>query len=393
MNRNYAYRLYPNRRQAQLSDRVLEIHRQLYNAALQERRDAWRMCRVSLNYCAQANQLKAIRQFDQDSAWLNYSSIQQTLRRLDKAFAAFFRRIRAGDQPGYPRFKSKRRFNSVQYRWGDGIRLKANRLHIQNVGTVKVKWHRPLPENATIKCAYLKRDGAHWYAIIALELPDATSAPHPGPAVGLDVGLYSMVALSDGTVIENPRHFHIAETKLADAQRILSRRVKFSGHWHKQAALVASLHRKIANQRRDFAHKLSRRLAATYALIGVEDLNIMALARSPLAKSVHDAGWSQLLSLLAYKVENTGSQLVAVDPRHTSQRCSECGAHVQKELSIRVHVCSDCGLTLDRDVNAARNILALALLPAPVAQAQVNLTARTEPSAFEPRSRRVYATE
>jgi putative transposase len=149
VNRNYAYRLYPNRRQAQLLDRVLEIHRQLYNAALQERRDAWRMCRVSLNYCAQANQLKAIRQFDQDSAWLNYSSIQQTLRRLDKAFAAFFRRIRAGDQPGYPRFKSKRRFNSVQYRWGDGIRLKANRLHIQNVGTLKVKWHRPLPENAT----------------------------------------------------------------------------------------------------------------------------------------------------------------------------------------------------------------------------------------------------
>jgi putative transposase len=396
VKRNYAYRLYPTQTQAGLLARVLDIHRQLYNAALQERRDAWQMCRVSLNYYDQANQLKGIRQFDADAAWLNYSSIQQTLRRLDKAFAAFFRRVKAGAEPGFPRFKSKPRFNSVEYRWGDGVRLKANRLHVQNIGTLKVKWHRDLPAEATIKCAYLKRDGRQWYVIFSLELLEPRPAVHPGPAVGLDVGLRSLVALSDGVVIENPRHFRATERRLADAQRVLSRRVKFSGRWRKQAGNLAQLHRHIANQRRDFAHKLARHLADTYCLIGVEDLNVLALSRSALAKSVHDAGWSRLLNFLAYKVEKTGSQLVAVDPRHTSQRCSGCGAIVPKDLSVRVHVCSECGLTLDRDVNAARNILTLAFqkghgLPCPD-------PAQTEPSdcnlsVAHPRSRRVHATE
>jgi putative transposase len=160
--------------------------------------------------------------------------------------------------------------------------------------------------------------------------------------------------------------------------------VKFSNRWRKQARNVARRHRRVAHQRRDFAHKLSRQLAETYRLIAVEDLNVRGLSRSALAKSVQDAGWSQLLSLLAYKVEHTGSQLVAVDPRQTSQQCSGCGTIVPKDLRVREHVCSACGLRLDRDVNAARNILALGLK---------QVEARTEPSALAPRSRRVDATE
>jgi putative transposase len=201
---------------------VLETHRQLYNAALQERRDAWRMCRVSISYYTQANQLKAIRAFDADAAWLNYSSVQQTLRRLDKAFAAFFRRVKAGETPGYPRFRGRKWFNTVEYRWGDGLRFKGNRLHVQNVGTLKVKWHREIPAEATIKCAYLKRDQAAWYVVFSLELPDVQAPAHPGPAVGLDVGLSSLVALSVGTVIENPRYFRKMESQLADAQRVVA---------------------------------------------------------------------------------------------------------------------------------------------------------------------------
>jgi putative transposase len=384
VNRNYAYRLYPNRTQAQLLGRVLEVHRQLYDAALQERRDAWRMCRKSITYYDQANQLKAIRQFDEDAAWLNCASIQQTLRRLDRAFAAFYRRVRAGETAGYPRFKSKCRFNSVEYRWGNGIRFRGSRLHVHNVGTLKVKWHRELPGEATIKCAYLKRDGVRWYVVLSLVLPDPPPLTHAGPPVGLDVGLRALIALSNGVVIENPSHFRAAENHLADAQRVLSRRMRFSGRWRQQARRVARLYRRITNRRRDFAHKLSRQLSTTYSLLAVEDLNVSALARSPLAKSILDAGWSQLLRLLAYKVEDTGSQLVAVDPRQTSQRCSGCGTIVSKTLSVRVHVCAECGLRLGRDVNAARNILALGL--------QL-FAARTEPSALEPRSRRVNATE
>jgi putative transposase len=370
MNRNFKYRLYPNRTQGLALQHILDGHCQLYNAALEERREAYRKCRVSLNYYDQANQLKDLRIQDSDVAALNYSSCQQTLRKLDKAFQAFFRRIKAGETPGYPRFKSRRRYTTVEYRWDDGVRLKGNRLYVQNVGNLKVKWHREIPEQGTIQCAYFKRDGNAWYVIFALELPDVIPAPHPGLAVGIDVGLNSLVALSDGQTMDNPRWYRSTEAKLAHAQRIISRRKKFSGRWHKAVRNVATLHRKVANQRLDLHHKLSRQLTDTYSLIALEDLNILGLSRSRLAKSVHDAGWGQLVNFLTYKAENAGSQVVLVDPRLTSQVCSQCGCVVPKDLSVRVHCCPECGVSLDRDVNAARNILNRALLK----------TARTEPT-------------
>ncbi|MBI5031618.1 MAG: IS200/IS605 family element transposase accessory protein TnpB [Chloroflexi bacterium] len=301
---------------------------------------------------------------------MNYSSCQQTLRRLDKAFQAFFRRIQAGEKPGYPRFKSRVRYMTVEYRWGDGVQLKDKRLYVQNVGNLKVKWHREIPDQATIHCAYLKREGNEWFVVFSLELPDSAPTVHPGQPVGVDIGLHSLVALSDGQTIENPRWYRSTETKLVQAQRTLSRRKKFSGRWRQAARKVATLHRKVANQRLDFQHKLSRQLTDTHSLIAMEDLNILGLSRSRLAKSVHDAGWGQLITLLAYKAENAGSQVVLVDPRFTSQGCSECGCIVPKDLSVRVHRCPECGVVLDRDVNAARNILKRALPQ----------TARTEPT-------------
>jgi len=359
MKRSYQYRLYPNKAQTETLMRVLEIHRQLYNAALQERREAWRRCRVSISYVDQANQLKELRSFDEDAAWLNYSSIQQTLRRLDKAFRAFFRRLKAGEEPGYPRFKSRKRFRSVEYRFGDGAGLKNGRLRVQNVGLVKIKLHRPIPPDAKIKAVVITRRGdGKWYATFQIELPDPNPAPHPGPAVGIDLGVNpSLAALSNGETVESPRFLRQTEARLAEAQRVASRRRKGSRRRRKANRQVARIHRRIANQRRDLAHKLSRRLTDTFSLIAVEDLNVEALARSFLAKSVHDAGWSQLLQFLAYKAECAGSQVVAVDPYNTSQVCSACGRLVPKDLSVRWHDCPHCGLSLDRDVNAARNIL------------------------------------
>lgn len=362
MNRSYSYRLYPSSAQEQALDEMLGAYRELWNAALEERREAWKRARVSINYYDQANQLKAIRALRPDLARWNYSAAQQLLRRLDKSFKAFFRRIKAGEKPGFPRFKGKSRFRSVEFRVGDGASLKDGHLRVQGVGPVKVKWHRAIPDDATIKAVVVKRDSdGKWYAVFQLERPDPEPRAHPGEPVGVDLGVSTLVALSTGALIEAPRHFRTTERKRRKRQRRLSRRKQFSRRWHKARKQVAKTHRKIANQRRDVSHKLSRRLADEFSLIAVEDLNIHGLGRSTLSKSIHDAGWSQLLSHLSYKAEEAGSRVVAVDPRHTSQACSGCGCIVPKNLSVRVHRCLECGLVLDRDVNAARNILHRAL--------------------------------
>lgn len=361
MLRNYAYRLYPNKAQNAALGEMLDAYRHLYNAALQERRDAWRKCRISVNYYDQANQLKEIRQSGDDLGRFSYSTAQQVLRRLSKAFDAMFARIKRGDKAGFPRFKSARRFSSVPFRFGDGATLKEGRLNITGVGRIKVKWHRDIPADATIKTVVVKRDNGKWYACFALDLPDVEPPVHSGPAVGVDLGLSALVTLSTGEKVEPPRCYRKAEKKLRRQQRRASRRKKFSRGWRKAQRQVAKTHARIANQRKDLAHKLSRRLVTEFSLIAVEDLNILGLAKSNLAKSVLDAAWSQLLHYTAYKAESAGSRLVAVDPRGTSQFCSGCGCRVQKDLSVRVHRCPECGLVLDRDENAAWNILYRAL--------------------------------
>ena len=365
MRRNYKYRLYPNRQQANDLSRVLEIHRQLYNAALEERRMAWSMSHKSISYVEQANQLKPLRQLDEDAAWLNYTSTQQTLRRLDKAFTAFFRRIWAGETPGYPRFKSENRWHSVEYRYSDGVKIvnDGNRqlLRIQNIGSIKVKWHRTIPVDAEIRSVYLKREIGKWYVVFSLNLPEATTVAPTGEAIGLDLGLESFATLSDGQKINNPRWFRKSQQKLTKAQRKLAHRKKGSQRRKKQALLVAKIHRKIGNQRRDFHHKLAHKLATKHLLIAVENLGIGSMTQNHhLAKSISDAGWGQFVLILQSKVESTGSQVVKVSPRYTSQICSGCGSMVKKPLVVRIHICPECGLILDRDHNAALNILSKA---------------------------------
>ena len=358
MKRSYRYRLKPNRQQVRTSSRILETHRQLYNAALQERREAWRMRQVSVSYLMQANQLQAIRAFDEDIAFLNYSSCQQTLRRLDKAFAAFFRRIREGAKAGYPRFKSRRRFKSVAYVYGDGVRLEDGRLYIQNVGRVRIRLHRPLPQGAQVKQVVIQRTATdEWYATFQIELPDPQVEPHPGPAVGIDLGLEHFAALSTGELVANPRWFRETEAALALAQRQRARCRRGSRRYRELSQQIRRLHEQIARQRRDFQHKLSRRLVQEFGWIAVEDLNVLGLSRSMLAKSVHDAGWSQFLFFLTYKAEEAGGEVEQVAAAGTTQDCANCGLLVPKALAERRHRCPHCGFTASRDVNAALNIL------------------------------------
>lgn len=355
---SYKFRLYPNHQQRASLNRMLEIHRQVYNAALQERKEAWRGCGVSIGYTDQANQLKPIRAFDPDVAWCNYSSLQQTLRRLEKAFQAFFRRIQAGEKPGYPRFKGKSRFNSVCYVYGDGIRLKYDRLYVQKVGLIRLFHHRPLPEEGVIKMIVLKRDRVgNWYAIFQVELAHRHVSLRKSPAVGVDMGLEYFATLSTGEQVENPRWFRRAEERLSVLQRKRARCEKGSKRHRELTRQIRRLHQRVANKRRDFQHKLSTRLVQEYGFIAVEGLNVNGLCRSQVSKSMGDAGWAQFLAMLEYKAERAGTQIVRVDPNGTSQVCSRCGCAVPKTLSEREHRCLQCGFTAPRDVNAAWVIL------------------------------------
>ncbi len=358
---SFAYRLYPNRSQTLALEWQLELHRELYDSAIEERREAWRRSRVSVNYYLQANQLKAVRETRREFAEINYSACQQTLRRVNKAFQNFFRRIRLSQTPGCPRLKSRARFNSISFVFGNGAARSYGRLKIQGIGAIKVKWHRPIPPDTRIKQVILHRKVDRWYATFQIELPKLTGPQHQGEPVGIDLGLRNLLALSNGELIQTPRYHLQSERKLRVQQRRVSRRKQYSTGWRKAARLVARTHSHIASQRRDLAHKLSRRLADRFCLIAVEDLPIKGLSRTRLSKSVHDAGWAQLLLLLDYKVENTGSRVISVNRHLTSQLCSNSGIIVKKDLNVHPHVCPNCGLVLDRDVNAARNILKLAL--------------------------------
>lgn len=362
MLRNFQYRLYPNKAQVTALDDMLHAYRSLYNAALQERRDAWRRRGASVRYAEQCAQLKDIRAGGDPLNQYNFTAAQQVLRRLDKAFDAFFRRIKSGQKAGYPRFKSASRFRSVPFRFGDGATLRSDRLNIQGVGQVKVKWHRPIPPGAVIKLATVQRDGDEWYVSFQLELSETEKPVHAGPPVGIDLGLSSLVTLSTGEKVEPPHYFRRAEAKLARQQRRLAGRKRGSKRQDKARKQVAKTHQKIRNQRKDFAHKLSRRLANEFSLIAFEDLNVSGMVRSSFAKSILDAGWGQVLTFTDYKAEEAGGLVTRENPYRSSQECNGCGCIVPKDLSVRVHVCPQCGLIIDRDENAALNILDRALI-------------------------------
>lgn len=363
MRRSYKYRLYPNRSQAQVLGAMLESHRRLYNLALRERRDVYEVEKRSVTYGEQSGRFKETRKVAPGFTALNFSSAQATLRRLDKAFRSFFRRVNSGEAPGYPRFKPEDRFRTVEFpSYGDGCRLKETgssaRLYLQNIGHIKVKLHRPV--EGIIKTVSVKRACRKWYVIFSCDLGNAPEASGDGSEVGIDLGLKAFIVTSDGESVEPPRYYRESQKKLRRAQRSVSRKKKGSGRRRKAREQVARLHEKTANQRRDFHHKQARRLVDTHGLIAHEALNIEGMARTRLAKATHDAGWASFLNILSYKAEEAGTRVVAVDPRNTTQWCSVCGAlpEIKKALSERVHECP-CGYVADRDVNAALNILRL----------------------------------
>jgi putative transposase len=361
MRRAFRYRLYPTRPQVRAMLEMLETHRRLYNRALAERQAAWEQERRSVGFSEQSAQLKAQRLTNPYLAQTNFSSCQATLRRLDRTFQSFFARVRRGDVAGYPKFKGRDHFDTVDFAThGDGCKITEEHVYFQHIGTIRFVRHRPM--TGRIKTVSFTRHGDDWYLIVSCDLGDIQAQPHPGPAVGIDVGLEKFATFSTGEQIANPRFFRKDERELARAQRRLSKEAKGTPERARRKKVVQKIHARIANRRKDFAHKLSRRLVDEFGVIVFEDLEIARMIKNHcLAKSIADAAWNRLITSTAYKAEETGAVCIEVDPRGTSQRCSRCETTVKKALSERVHRCPACGLEIDRDLNAALNILGMGL--------------------------------
>ena len=398
----YQYRLYPNKKQAEKLQWTLDRARELYNAAIQERRDAYEI-RIkrhpnshdeatrkqltqehALTYTQQATQLPEIKEVRPEYHDMHSQVLQDVLRCVDKAYQAFFRRVKEGKTAGYPRFHGYGRYESFTFPQSGFSLTEDNRVCLSKIGTIKVKIPKGRSANPPVgemKTCTIKRETNHWYVIFTCEL-EQEIVYHPSEeSAGIDLGLLHFATLSDGSTIENPRYLRQAEQKLKKLQEALSRKKRGSKRQRKAAQRVGKTHRHIRNQRKDFHHKEAGKLVTQYQTIVFEKLAPSNMSKRPkpkqdetsgqylpngasakagLNKSILDAGWGQFQQICESKAACAGSRVLFVSPKYTSQMCSGCGAIVQKELEERWHSCS-CGCSLDRDHNAAKNILQLGL--------------------------------
>lgn len=358
VRRTYKYKLKPTPEQERVLERTLMRCRHIYNAALGERREAYRMRGLSVSYYQQKAELPGIKAAMPEYAEVNAQVLQDVVLRVDRAFQAFFRRLQAGETPGYPRFHGRDRYNSFTYpQVGEhgGARLDNGFLVLGKIGRIGLRWSRPLegaPKTVTISW---EADG--WYVCFACADVPLQPLPETGQETGIDLGIESFATLADGTIIHNPRCYRRAERRLKTAQRRVSRRKKGSNRRRKAVRLLAKAHQTVKRQRADFQHKTALQLIRVHDVIYFEDLQTANLVKNHhLAKSISDAGWGQFLSILSFKAACAGRRVVAVPPAYTSQICSGCGVMVHKGLSVRWHTCPECGTSLHRDHNAAKNI-------------------------------------
>lgn len=358
MRKAYKFRLYPTKEQQVQIQFTLERCRLLYNRLLEERRIAYETNKTTLNYYDQANTFNERKKHIPVLKQVHSQVLQDVAKRLDKAFQAFFRRVKSGETPGYPRFKSVGRYDSFTYPQG-GYLLNGNKLKLSKIGEVKIKLHRQ-PQGEIKTCTIIVKNGKY-YTCLSCET-EPMPLPACDDAVGIDLGVKHLAITSDEEFYEHPKFFRESERKLKRKQRVVSRKKKGSNRRRKAIRELAKLHEHIANQRKDNAHKVSRKLVNQYGLIAFENLNVQGMVKNHhLAKSIADASWNQLVQYTTYKAEEAGRRVVLVDPKNTSQLCSNCGEVVPKKLSERIHRCEHCGYVQDRDINAAKNILKRAL--------------------------------
>lgn len=358
MKRTMVFRMYPNKTQDKVLNDTLVTCCHIYNACLEQRIMLYKDRHKRISRIDQQNQITEAAHDDMHLRRV-YSQVRlEPTFRVQRAFDGFFRRLNdPTKKAGFPRFKSLGGYDSFTYTQHGhkiiSINGKHAKLRLGKIGSINIRYHRPIPEEAIPKTCTIKRKNDKWYAHITYELPDVPVRQDLPEPVGLDMGIFSLYADSNGHLEDNPKHFNKNQAKLRHEQRKAKRMVKHSSNWKKQQKKVAKIHEKTANQRQDNLHKVSRKLVDAYPYLKVEKLQIQnMLLNHKLAKSISDASWGKLFFMLDYKAEEAGGLVEYVDPKGTSQTCL-CGNKVPKTLKDRTHVCTKCGIIIDRDTMSA----------------------------------------
>ena len=360
MRKSFKYRIFPTKLQRTALQNNLDACRWVYNKTLEVRRDAYQNAGDSLS---RYDTVKMLPAWKAESEWLksgHAQAMQDAQTRVDLAFRAFFRRVKNGEKPGYPRFKSYHRYDSFTYpqEKGNWRFLDNGKLRMSKIGDVKIKLHRPL--EGKVKTMTVTRDRLDkWYVCFSCVV-DPTPRPPTDKVVGIDLGLTTFATMSNGDKITRQRWMKQDEKDLKRVQRKVSRLPKGSSERRKAVCALNHIHVRIANRRKDFAHKEARKLVDMYQFIAFEDLDILdmqSLGNKTINKGVADVAWRQFVECCSSKAAEAGRTVVLVDPRNTTKECSSCGEIVPKDLRVRIHECPHCGLILDRDENAALNIL------------------------------------
>ena len=359
VRKSFQFRLNLTRKQTRALEEQLNECRWLYNELLEQRKLAYEELNITLTKYQQSMFLPELKLERPQLDIVHSQVLQNVVDRLDKAFQAFFRRCKAGEKPGFPRFRGIHRYNSFCYPQS-GFSLVGSELKISKIGKIRVNMHRPI-EGEIKTCTLRKNASDNWDVSFSCEVEMQPQIPKED-SIGIDVGLTHFAVFSNDQKISNPRFFRNSEKNLAKAQRGLAKLKKGSKERQKKGKAVAKIHEKIRNQRKDFCHKESRKIIDQYQYICVEDLNIRHMVKnSPFAKSIADASWNQFRQFLTYKAVEAGRKLGLVNPAYTTQICSQCGHKEPKELWERKHCCAECGYCTSRDHNAAQNILALGI--------------------------------
>ena len=358
VRKTFKYKFKPTPQQERILNRTLMLCRHVYNAAIGERREAWQKCGVSVGYYQQKAELPGIKAELPEYAEVNAQVLQDVVQRVDRAFQAFFRRVKEGETPGYPRFQGRDRYHNFTYpQVGEhgAVALDGGILSLSKIGRIPIRLHRPL--EGTPKTVTISREVDGWYACFSCADVPVQPWPATGQETGIDLGIEAFATLSNGTRIFSPGWYRKAECALKTAHRRVIRRKKGSNRRRKAVTLLANAHQKVQRQRRDFHHKTALALVQSNDTIYHENLQPANMVRNHhLAKSITDAGWGAFLTILTHKAACAGRRVIGVNPAYTSQWCSGCGELVYKGLSVRWHSCPACGTSLLRDHNAAKNI-------------------------------------
>lgn len=363
MKKTFKYRIWPSKKQTTLFNQTLNECRWLYNHLLEQRKTAWEKEQKSLSCFDQYKSLIQLKQCRRSLSNVHSQILQNVAVRIDLAFQAFFLRIKKGGKPGYPRLKGKFRYDSFTYPQS-GFKVLDDKQVVQlsKIGRIKIKLHRPI-EGKIKTCAIRRTATDKWFITFFCEV-NSKPMQESSEAIGIDMGLETFATLSNGEKIENPRFFKQEEKSLARTQRKLSKQEKGSPERNKARKVVARIHERISNKRHNFAHQATRTLVNKFGIIAVEDLSINEMRKNNfrcINKSIGDAAWRMFVDSLSSKAADAGREVIKINPAYTSQTCSNCGQRHKLKLSERVFECPFCDFVLDRDHNAALNILTLGM--------------------------------